>query len=78
MVLCAKIGKCACTLYEQKIPVCIQFVRAYTGIGDAETQNPVDVAETRVFASSVSKAKKVQKACQARHTARIALKPPAT
>ena len=42
MVLCAKRGKCASTLYEQKIPVCIQILRAYIymGIGDAETQTP--------------------------------------
>ena len=39
-MLCAKIGKCTCTLYEQKNPVCIQILRAYTGIGDAETQSP--------------------------------------
>ena len=40
VVLCAKIGKCTCTLYEQKHPVCIHILRAYTGIGDAETQSP--------------------------------------
>ena len=40
VVLCAKIGKCTCTLYEQKNPVCIQILRAYTGIGDAEAQSP--------------------------------------
>ena len=40
VVLCAKIGKCACTLYEQKIPVYIRILRAYMGIGDAETQTP--------------------------------------
>ena len=40
VVLCAKIGKCTCTLYEQKNPVCIQILRAYTGIGDAETPSP--------------------------------------
>ena len=37
---CAKIRKCTCTLYEQKNPVCIQTLPAYTGIGDAETQSP--------------------------------------
>ena len=26
--------------YEQKNPVCIQILRAYTGMGDAETQSP--------------------------------------
>ena len=40
MALCAKIGKCTCTIYEQKTPVCIQILRVYTGIGDAETQSP--------------------------------------
>ena len=41
MVLCAKVGKCTCsTLYEQKNPVGIQILRAYMGIGDAETQTP--------------------------------------
>ena len=28
------------TLYEQKNVVCIQILRAYTEIGDAETQSP--------------------------------------
>ena len=38
-MLCAKVGKCSCsTLYEQKNLVGIQILRAYTGIGDAETQ----------------------------------------
>ena len=37
---CAKIGKSTCTLYEQKNPVYIQTLPAYTGIGDAETQSP--------------------------------------
>ena len=40
VVLCATIGKCTCTLYERKNPVCIKILRAYTGIGDAKTQNP--------------------------------------
>ena len=40
VVLYAKIGKRTCTLYEQKNPFCIQILRAYTGIGDAETQSP--------------------------------------
>ena len=40
-MLCAKVGKCTCsTLYGQKNPVCIKILRAYTGIGDAETQTP--------------------------------------
>ena len=38
VVLCAKIGKCTCTLYEQKNPVCIQILCAYMGIV-AETQS---------------------------------------
>ena len=38
-MLCAKKGKCTCTLYVQKNPVCIQILGAYTGIGDAETQS---------------------------------------
>ena len=37
---------------------------------------PGDVAETRGFALYVPQAKKVLKACHARHTARIAPKPP--
>ena len=36
-MLCATVGKCTCTIYEQKHPVCIKILRAYTGIGDAET-----------------------------------------
>ena len=40
VVLCAKIGKCTCTFYEQKNSVCIQILHAYTGIGDVETQSP--------------------------------------
>ena len=40
VVLCAKRGNGTCTLYEQKSPVCIQIIRAYAGIGDAETQSP--------------------------------------
>ena len=59
MVLCAKIGKC--TLYEQKNPVCIEILRAYTWIRDAETPIPGDVAETRGFALSVPKAKKFKR-----------------
>ena len=38
VVLCAKTGKCACIpFFEQKNPVCMQILRAYTGIEDAET-----------------------------------------
>ena len=48
------------------------YVREVTGIGDA------DVAETRVFALNMSKAKKLQQPCHTLHTARIAPKPPAT
>ena len=41
MVLCPRVGKCTCsTLYEQNNPVGIQFLRAYTGVGLAETQTP--------------------------------------
>ena len=39
-MLCVTTGKCTCTIYEQKNPVCIQILRAYTGIGDAETPSP--------------------------------------
>ena len=39
-MLCAKIGKRTCTLYEQKTPVYIQILRGYTGIGDAVPQSP--------------------------------------
>ena len=40
VVLWAKRGKETCTLYEQKSPVSIQILSAYTAIGDAETQSP--------------------------------------
>ena len=43
VVLCAKRGKEACTLYEEKSPVCVQTfqtLRTYAGRGDAETQSP--------------------------------------
>ena len=40
VVLCAKRRNETCTLYEQKKPVCIQILRTYAGIGDAETQSP--------------------------------------
>ena len=40
MVLCAKIGKCTCILYEQKNPVCIHILHSYTEIGDGGTQSP--------------------------------------
>ena len=48
--------------------------------GDRGCRNPIpgDVAETRGLAVSVPKAKKVSKACHARHTARIAPQPSAT
>ena len=47
--------------------------------GDRGCRNPIpgDVTETRGFALSVPKAKKVCKACHALHTAWIAPKPPA-
>ena len=38
-MLCATIGKCACT-FKRRNPVCIQILRAYAGIGDAETRSP--------------------------------------
>ena len=40
MVLRATMGKCTCTIYEQKTPACIQIVRTYAGIRDAETLSP--------------------------------------
>ena len=60
MVLCATIlGKCTCTLYEQKTPVLIRILRAYTGIGDAETQSPGMLRKpTRGFALRVARAQK--------------------
>ena len=39
-VLCANRGNETCTLYEEKSLVCIQTLRTYAGIGDAETQSP--------------------------------------
>ena len=47
---------------------------------DRGCRNPIpgNVSETRGFALSVPKAKKVLNACHALHTARIAPKPPAT
>ena len=38
-MLCAKRGKCASTLYEQKIPAWIQILRAYID-GDRGCRNP--------------------------------------
>ena len=39
-MLCATMRKRTCTIYEQKNPVCIKTLRAYTGIGDAEAPSP--------------------------------------
>ena len=58
MVLCATIAKCTCAIYEQRNPICIKILRAYTRIGDAETPSPGMFSETRGFALSMIKAKK--------------------
>ena len=64
MVLCAKIGKCTCTLYvalRAEKPglhlnlTCVHGDRGY------KTPIPGDVAETRGFILSVPKAKKIQR-----------------
>ena len=40
MVLCAKIGKCTCTLLRAEKPGLHPTLAGYTGIGDAETPSP--------------------------------------
>ena len=78
VVLCAKKGKETRTLYEQKNPVCIHTLRAYTGIGDAQTQSPGMLRKPGDLPQVCPRPKMLKKACHERHTARIAPKPPAT
>ena len=54
------------------------FLTCVHGDRKCGTSIPGNVAETRGFAVPLPKANKVQKACHARHIARIAPTPPAT
>ena len=68
-MLCAKIGKCA-DVYPLRAKKSGLHRNLTCMYGDRGCRSPYpgDFAETRGFASSVPKAKKVQKACHARHT----------